>query len=180
MGGAALQRCDDKRLPQQHVIPTGAETPATAQWRKLPASILRDPRVERTPPSAAFEVDLCETCRAQISRATLEDWTLCSHRLLAGFPRQQLPQHILQNPAISVVERFLRRVDADEGFELDFRLGGRGVPSSTGPNFNFLPSRIVLNQIADAGNLENLFAGEMERIGVLSSLELQRQNSHAD
>jgi hypothetical protein len=34
--------------------------------------------------------------------------TLCS----LGFPRQQLPQHILQNPAVGVVQRLLRRVDA--------------------------------------------------------------------
>ncbi len=34
------------------------------------------------------------------------------HRLRAGFRRQQLPQHILQNPAVGVVKRLLRRIDA--------------------------------------------------------------------
>ena len=40
-----------------------------------------------------------------------------------GLAGQQLPQHILQNPAVSVVQRFLRSIDAHQSFELD-----RSVP----------------------------------------------------
>jgi len=43
--------------------------------------------------------------------ACCESAVLHSHRL--RLPRQQLPQHILQNPAVGVVERRLRCVDAE-------------------------------------------------------------------
>ena len=43
--------------------------------------------------------------------------TLHPHRLRLG--RQQLAQHVLQNAAIGVVERFLWRIDAHDGIEFD-------------------------------------------------------------
>ena len=46
--------------------------------------------------------------------------------------------------------------------------------------FTWLSGGEVLDQIADAGDLEYFFAGQLERFGVLSRQELQRQNSHAD
>jgi len=55
-------------------------------------------------------------------------FALHAHRLRTRFPRQQLPQHVLQNPAVGVVEGFLRGVDADYCIEL-YRLV---LPTSAG------------------------------------------------
>ena len=93
-----------------------------------------------------------------------------------GFAAQQLPQHILQNPAVGVVERFLRRVDADQRVELD-RVS---CAVSAARTFTCASGGEFFDYVADAGDLEDFFAGQLERFGGLSGAKLQRQNSHAD
>src|SRR5579863_1382786 len=111
-------------------------------------------------------------------RLAVETWefsttNLNPHRL--RLPRQQLPQHILQDPAVGVVQGFLRRVDADQGTELDIRLAFHG-----GPHFYFAAGGEVLDQVADAGDLEHFFSRQFERFRVLARAELQGQDAHAD
>lgn len=60
----------------------------------------------------------------------------------------QPPQHILQNPAIGVVQRFLWGVDADDGFELD-RL--YGIVFADGVQFHCASGGEFLDYVADAG-----------------------------
>ena len=77
------------------------------------------------------------------------------HRLrLVG---QQLPEHILQNPAVRVIERFLRRVDAHQCLELDRILALR-----SGRHMQGTSGREVLDHVADAGNLEYLLARQFQ------------------
>jgi len=73
------------------------------------------------------------------------------HRL--RLRRQQLSQHILQDPAVGVVERFLRRIDSNQRAEL------RRLAVGGGADFYFAAGGEVVDQGADAGDLEYFFAG---------------------
>lgn len=53
--------------------------------------------------SASFDVD--------VDGSEVRPCSLHSYGLRTRLPRQQLPQHILQYPAVGVVERLLRRVE---------------------------------------------------------------------
>src|SRR5450432_561238 len=80
----------------------------------------------------------------------------------------QLAQHKLQNAAVGVILRLLRRVDAHQSAE--FFLPG------TDP---YLLARSKLpDQVADRGNLEDFIAREAQRLRAFSREKLQRQNSH--
>src|SRR5579864_74459 len=98
---------------------------------------------------------------------------LRSYRLRFGC--QQLPQHILQNAAVGVVERFLRGVDAHQGFELDWvfaflrRFHLHGAAGGE-----------LVDYFADAGDFKRFFTRQIERVDILSRGELQRQDAHAD
>src|SRR5258706_2905734 len=94
--------------------------------------------------------------------------------LRTPFPPQQLPQHILQNAAVSVVERLLRRIDPDQRVELDCSF------LALGSNLHRAPCSEAFHHVADTADLEHFLARQPERLRVLAREELQRQNSHAD
>src|ERR1700693_484060 len=104
------------------------------------------------------------------------------YRLRTRLRRQQLPQHILQNAAVGVVERLLWRIDAHQRVELDRLVlpPSTAVSARSGAHFYLAPGGEVFDTIADSGDLEDFFARQLERFGVLSREKLQRQNSHAN
>ena len=57
-------------------------------------------------------------------------------------------------------------------------LDGLALPLAR--TFTCCPAAKFSTRFADAGDFENFFAGQIERVGILSGGELQRQNSHAD
>src|SRR5260370_28970964 len=79
-----------------------------------------------------------------------------------------------QYPAVSVVERFLRSINAHDCRKL-CRLAIAG-----GPNFHLAPCGEMLDHVTDAADLKHFFSGELERVRVLPRQKLQRQYSHAD
>src|SRR5215831_5992835 len=77
--------------------------------------------------------------------------TLCVHWL--SLAAQQLPQHILQNAAVGVVLGFLRRIDAQQGFEGDrFFTSGR-------LHLDLAARGKLLDRLANAADLEDFLAG---------------------
>src|SRR5579863_6343287 len=82
----------------------------------------------------------------------------------------ELPQYVLQNPAMLVVLEFLGSVDAQAHVELG------GLPA-VGRGHHFHGFRRAAVQPRD---FEGLLAGEPEALSVLTFLELQRQHAHAD
>src|SRR3954469_16519647 len=82
----------------------------------------------------------------------------------------QLPQDVLQDAAVLVVERFLRRVDAQDGVEL-----GDGAVLMLGAHRDLLSWLPALDRIVQAGDLENLFARQTVRFRSFFGKELQRQ-----
>src|SRR5262245_48534219 len=85
---------------------------------------------------------------------------------------EQFPHHRLQNAALLVVVEFDGGVDADMGVaRLDAAAGGRGADSDLAAG---------LEVVAQAGDLEGLFAGESQRLPGLAFEELQRQDAHVD
>src|SRR5947208_1781449 len=111
------------------------------------------------------------TANAEILRISLKmETSLRTH----CFPtsRHQLPQHVLQNPAVCVVQSFSRRINPDEGPEF-FHSAGTGRV-----HFQMLPRGKFIGQLTNAADLENFIARESERVRGLSGYELQRQNTH--
>src|SRR5216683_6522656 len=99
---------------------------------------------------------------------------LYAHGLRTWLRSQQLPQHVLQDAAVSVVERFLRSINAHDCRKLcRLAIGG-------GPNFHLAACGEMLDHVADAADLQHLFSGQLERVRILSRQKLQRQYSHAD
>src|ERR1700737_3420532 len=89
---------------------------------------------------------------------------------LAG---DQLAQHKLQNASVGVVLGLLRGVDAHQRVEF-------GSPAGAHSADLHLSARSKLpDQIIDSGNLEDLFAGQIQRLRIFSGQELQWQNAHA-
>src|SRR5580658_3306304 len=74
---------------------------------------------------------------------------VCSRR----FARQQLPQNKLQDSTVGVVLCFLRSVDSHQSLEL-FCLAVHA-----GPHVYLTTWREASDEVADAGDLENLLAG---------------------
>src|SRR5580693_1984408 len=99
---------------------------------------------------------------------------LHGHRLRTRLRRQQLPQHVLQNPAVSVVKRFLRRIDSHQCLELD------GLSFRLGADFYMASGGEVFYHIADSGDVEDFLAGQLEQFCVLTGRKLQGKNPHAD
>jgi hypothetical protein len=69
----------------------------------------------------------------------------------------------LQNPAVGVVEGFLRSVDADQGSELDWLIFPTSAAASCrgGADFYFLSGGVVVDQAADSGDFEDFFSGQV-------------------
>src|SRR5580704_14234306 len=89
----------------------------------------------------------------------------CPHAIFARlgvysgrFGREQLPQHELQDSTVGIVLRFLRCVDTHQGCELC----SLAVRSST--NVYLTSRREVADQITNAGDLENFFASQSQRL----------------
>src|SRR5690349_20842093 len=85
---------------------------------------------------------------------------------------QQLAQNVLQNAAVRVVQRLLRRVDAKNGLELFC------VWPVLRPNFHSGAGGESLDQGSDSCDLKDFVPGQRKRFGALSGQELQGQNSH--
>src|SRR6266404_8429976 len=112
---------------------------------------------------AAHSLDV-ET-RLAASRASSAD------RLRLRFAGQQLPQHVLQDAVVSVVERLLRSVDANNSLELS------RLPTFH-PNRNLPPGPKFLDHILDARDLEYFFPSQLEHFRIFAGKELQRQDAH--
>src|ERR1700732_1364103 len=91
---------------------------------------------------------------------------LYAHGLRTRLPSQQLPQHILQDAAVSVVERLLRSINA-HGCRKFCRLAIGG-----GPNFHLAPCGEMLDHVTNASDLKHFFSSQFERIRVLSREKL--------
>src|SRR5699024_6519238 len=81
-----------------------------------------------------------------------------------------LPQHVVQDAAVSVVLDFLRRFQAYAGLEggfLAFRVGGLDVD-------------FLFGAVGQAGDVEGLGAVQAQAFGVFAVNEGQRQHAHAD
>src|SRR6266853_5021591 len=78
---------------------------------------------------------------------------LSRDRLRPSFPSHQLPEHVLQNPAVRVVQSLLGSVDAN------YRLKIRRL-STRYANGKFSAGRKFLDHVAYARNLKYLFAGQ--------------------
>src|SRR5205823_7018843 len=89
--------------------------------------------------------------------------------------RRQLPQHVLENPAVPVVLQLLRRIDPYQRAQLDARPVGASRRDG-----QLLAAREPLGeQGGETGQIEGFFPGEPERLRGLARQELQRQNAHA-
>ena len=80
---------------------------------------------------------------------------LGSHRDRLRRRRQQLAQHVLQDSAVRVVQRLLRRVDPDQGVKFDF---GRPLRA----HFHFATRGEAVDYVADATDLEDLFSRQLK------------------
>src|ERR1017187_3503580 len=70
-------------------------------------------------------------------------------------PGKQLPQHVLQNASVGVVESFLGRVDTDDGLKF-------ACLAALYTHCNLASGRKLVDYLANAGNFENFFAGRSE------------------
>src|SRR4051794_13155352 len=86
--------------------------------------------------------------------------------------REQLPQHILQNPAVRVIQGFLRRINAHQSLKFF------GFFARFSANFDSLPRGKLLNDSSNPSDLENLISGQTQRLRTLVCEKLQRQNAH--
>src|SRR6516162_2865319 len=85
---------------------------------------------------------------------------------------QQLPQYVFQDPAVTVVIHFRRRIDTANHFEL-----GHLAVIGSRLNGQFLSQ---LEPRTDTQNIEGLKAGKIVRFEIFSRLENHRHDSHAD
>ena len=72
---------------------------------------------------------------------------------------------------MAVVLSLLWRIDSHQRPELGRLSVGRGA------DLHLLAGRKVSDQLTNAGNLEDLFAGQLERLRTLPGQELQRKNA---
>src|SRR5690242_10757830 len=86
-----------------------------------------------------------------------------------GSALPETPQDVLHDPAVAVVARLARGVDAYDGVELLVPRRHLDRPRG-GP----------VVQLGYAAVRERLVAGEAERLGVLALGVLRRQHAHAD
>src|SRR5580704_2520250 len=96
-----------------------------------------------------------------------------SHMHRGWFAGNQLAQDELQDADVGVVLGLLWSIDSDQRTELGGLAAGRGA------NFHLSSRPELSNQFADAGNLEDFFPGQVERLGSFSGEKLQGQNAHA-
>src|SRR6185437_12220979 len=90
--------------------------------------------------------------------------------------RSQLAEDVLQDAAVAEVFDFLRGVDADfcfEGFLLSVAGGGGHFDGAAG-------GELIGETVAEAYYVVGFFAGEAERFGGFSILELQGKNAHSN
>src|SRR5581483_9153751 len=90
------------------------------------------------------------------------------------FTRQQLPQNKLQDAAVGVVQRFLRRIDANE------RLEFRHVSARAGTHLDSARRSKLLDYLLNSDDLEYFLSRDLQRLGCFAGQELQRQDAHAD
>jgi aconitase A len=88
--------------------------------------------------------------------------------------RAKLTQHVLQDPAVPIVLRLVRRIDAHDRFE---RLRDTGPVRRACVHGDATARNDALRQARD---LVRFFAGERERRARLTGNELERQDAHAD
>src|SRR5207248_6537884 len=95
---------------------------------------------------------------------------------LLSFRNQQLPEYVLQNPAVLVIQDFLGRIDPNSGLK-DFLsaiwVGGLYC-------YGLADGELRIKTLFEAKSGVRLIAGQAEGFSILSRLKLQRQNSHAD
>src|SRR5882757_7693796 len=93
-------------------------------------------------------------------------------------PPRQLPQHILQNPAVLVVQNLLRRIDPDHRAKLSrlaqIRLGKHRDRLPVGELG--IEHRLQLTTLAHS---KDLLARQMQRLHILPRQKLQWQNPHS-
>src|SRR5271163_4677443 len=94
-------------------------------------------------------------------------------RLLSA---RQLPQYILQDSTILVIEDLLRGIDANRSLEVLLAAIGHGCFDRKYAAIG----ELGVEQVAETGEVVNLFAGEAQACGGFSFNELQRQNAHSD
>ena len=89
----------------------------------------------------------------------------CSRRFFFGL--QQLPDDVLQNSAVTVILRLLRRIDAQQRLELH-----DGAILARGFDLKLLARLEVVDQLLDSRDFKSLFAGQSERLRVFAGREL--------
>src|SRR3984957_3024215 len=82
----------------------------------------------------------------------------------------ELPQYVVQNPAVLVVVEFLRGIDAQARLELR---GGAVIGSGNDPDR-------LLRAAVESGDFKSLLAAQTQGLRVMAPLVLQRQHAHAD
>src|SRR5215469_3614984 len=121
--------------------------------------------------------------RASFSPLTFIPWRTEYHRGQAvrsgmdglGLAGEQLPEDVLQDAAICVIERLLGSVDAHRGLKLF-----RGALFVDREHFDPPRGAEVRNDGRNSADLEALLAGNFERLSILSGQKLERQNAHTD
>src|ERR1700682_4217924 len=96
----------------------------------------------------------------------------CLHVHRGRLAGDQLAQHKLQDAAVGVVLRLLRRVDAHQRVELF------GLACARGANSHLFAGRELPDQVDDGRNLKDFISPEVQRLRTFSCHALQRQNSH--
>src|SRR5580698_4447404 len=89
------------------------------------------------------------------------------------FSRQQLPQHVLEDASVGIVESFLRGVDADDGLKF-------GRLCTFGAYGNFFARRKFLDHLANPRDLKDFVAGQFQRLSIFSRQKLKWKNTHTD
>src|SRR5687768_13372318 len=89
---------------------------------------------------------------------------------------EQLAEHVMKNAAVLVVEDLLRRIDPHARHELDARV----VAATRAHRDAAVAARSLEHCLFDALDVEGLFAGDPEAVGVVAGAELQGEDSHAD
>src|SRR3984957_11021578 len=107
-------------------------------------------------------------------RSTRVKSRLSRGRILSG----KLPQHILQNPAMLVVQNLLRRIDPHRRGKLDRLTQVRLRKHRDDLPISKLAIQHSLQLSRRIPNGEDLLARKTQRFGVLSRQKLQRQNAH--
>src|SRR4051812_44896617 len=98
-----------------------------------------------------------------------------SRKFCPGSGLQEVPEHVLHDPAVAVVVRLARGVDANRGLELV-----RALSVGRLDLHRHRAGRDAVVQLGDAGDRDRLLTGEPHVVGGLAARELQREHPHAD